>query len=88
VLELRLAGAQVEHLQTEFRVSQQHLLRVKGVTSVSGLDVLAANCKVKEQCATITALRQEVWPCSLLFAPRVHLPVYHSAACWLQARQY
>ena len=55
-----LAPLQVERLKRELNVSQQHLGRVRGVTDTTGLDVFAANAKVKEQAAAIAALRSEV----------------------------
>jgi hypothetical protein len=67
---------QKEELVRCLRIAQEQVARVKGVTSLTGLDVFAANDKVKQQQVTIKELREEVWlrltpqripsPCSLL----------------------
>lgn len=41
-------------------MAQEHVARIKGTTSASGLDVFAANEKVREQQRAIAALRLEV----------------------------
>jgi hypothetical protein len=60
VQQCAAAAVQVAHLKRELTVSQQHVARIRGVTDTSGLDVFAANAKVKEQAATIATLRKEV----------------------------
>ena len=70
---------QVAHLKKELGVSTQHILRIKGVTTTSGLDVFAANAKVREQDNTIAALRDEVRPCMRL---RTSLPFVSFVGRW------
>ena len=59
---------QNEALRRDLNVAQQHLARVQGVTTTSGLDVFAANSKVREQAAALSTLRGEV--CSNTLASR------------------
>ena len=77
-----LAPLQVERLKRELNVSQQHLGRVRGVTDATGLDVFAANAKVKEQAAAMAALRSEVRAVALLYM------LIFACSCSHDGRQY